>query len=140
MTDTRNSNDLDSIFYATGGSLAPTAHHFVGEVRTERTIPIRKGTSRRVENPIRHLATDPVSPDRVTQLIIERNQLHGELAVARWVLDMVVKDHDREVRELNAAIVKRDAEIERLSAIVPAEDPNDTPAWHQPNPLPRGMR
>lgn len=113
-------------------------------------IPIRKGTSRRVANPICNLATDLVSVDRVAQLINDRHELHGKLVVAHWALERVVRDNEREVKELNAtiatqaqAIADQQRKIDSLMArmgIERTDNADGLPAWHQPNPLPRGMR
>lgn len=138
MADTRNSNDLDSLFYATGGSLAPTDRRIVGETLIERTIPIR------------NLAADPIIADRVSHLIRDRNEMHGKLVLTQWALDRLVRDNEREVKGLRAeiaaqkhAIAEQRRKIDNLLArmnIEQVNNPDGLPTWHQPNPLPRGMR
>lgn len=113
-------------------------------------IPIRKGTSRRVANPICNLATDLVSVDRVTQLIEERSELHGKLVIAQWALDTLMRESEREAKELRAtiaaqsrAIAEQQRKIDSLMSRMGIERNDNADgllAWHQPNPLPRGMR
>jgi uncharacterized coiled-coil protein SlyX len=100
--------------------------------------------------PIRNLATDLVSVDRVAQLIKDRNELHGKLVIAHWALERMVRDNEREVKELNAtiasqaqAIAEQQRKIDGLLALMGVkrtDNADGLPAWHQPNPLPRGMR
>lgn len=93
--------------------------------------------------PIRCLATNHATVDRINQLIRERDEIHGQLVLARWALDRMVRDNERQVRKLRETIAKQERELDRIMStppVRPADVSDEPPVWLQINPLPRGIR
>jgi hypothetical protein len=75
--------------------------------------------------------------------------LKTQLQTARLALQFYVDDSEREAAKAHTLLQEKSAEIDRLRLllkhpVVAAHSPSSKEApvaeWHQPNPLPRGMR